>query len=484
MRATAEPLEGNKIRLSVEVDEPEVDRVLEETVKTLSRQVRVPGFRPGRVPRQVLEARMGGAVALRAEALREALPDFYAQAVIDAEVDPIAPPEIDITAGEEHGPLSFDALVEVRPTVAIPGYGGLEITVPSPAVTDAEVDAQLDRMRETDAELVEVARPAADGDNVTIDLVGNGGDGAEAMNVSDYLYEVGSGGVVDGLDGQLRGAKVGDVLAFSATTGGSGEVAFRVLVKEVKEKKLPALSDEWAAESSEFSTVDELRADLRTRIGRVKVLQTRLAQRENALGALAELVDEDEVPEVLVEEEVRQRVHDLSHRLEEQRIGLDAFLQATGRTGDELVAQVRTDALRAVKVDLALRALAEAEALEVTDDEMAAELEAMASRMDVDAKELRRRLDHAGRTAAVRSEQRKSKALTWLLDHVAMVDEEGNEVSQKDVAALAEALLAESGGAEAARDEASEEGASDEAAGGDMAAGDEATMRKTEGAEQ
>lgn len=159
MRATAEPIEGNKVRLSVEVDEPDIDKALDDIVRQLARQARVPGFRPGKVPRRVLEARMGGALALRGEALREALPDFYAQAVVDADVDPIAPPEIDITAGGESGPLAFDAVVEVRPTVAIPGYNGLRVTVPSPVVRDDEVQAQLDRLRETDAELVTVGRP-------------------------------------------------------------------------------------------------------------------------------------------------------------------------------------------------------------------------------------------------------------------------------------------------------------------------------------
>ncbi len=476
MRATAEPVEGNTIRLSVEVDEPEVDRVLDETVRTLSRQVRIPGFRPGKVPRQVLEARMGGAVALRAEALREALPDFYAKAVADAEVDPIAPPEIDITSGEEHGPLAFDALVQVRPTVAIIGYAGLQITVPSPAVSEGEVDEQVDRLRETDAELVEVGRPAIDRDHVTIDLVGTGADGSEAVNVSDYLYEVGSGRVVEALDDQLRGAKVGDVLSFSAPAGDAGEVAFRVLVKDVKEKKLPALTDEWAAESSEFSTVVELRDDLRARIGRVKALQARLSQREAALDALVELVDDDEVPEVLVDEEVRQRVHDLSHRLAEQKIGIEEFLAASGRTGDDLVAQVRGEAFRSVKADLALRALADAEALEVDDAEMDAELDAMAERMGTDPAELRRQLDHAGRSGAVRSEQRKSKALTWLLDHVAMVDEEGNEVSHDEMVALTDALLQEDGA------EGDGSAAGDATAGGE--ADEESTARKTEGAKQ
>ena len=434
MRATAEPVEGNKVRLSVVIDEPEVDRALDKTVRTIARQARIPGFRPGKVPRQVLEARMGGAQALRAEALREAIPDFYAQALADAEVDPISQPEIDITAGEDAGALAFDAVVEIRPIVAIPGYAGLQVTVASPTATDAEVEAQLDRMRETEAELVEVERPARDGDNVTIDIHGTGDGGEEVISVDDFLYEVGSGRIVPELDRELVGAKVGDVLGFAATPEGAPEVTFRVLVKDIKEKKLPELTDEWAAESSELSTVAELREDLQTRIGKVKIVQAQMALRENALAALVDLVDDDEVPEVLVEEEVRQRVHDLSHRLEEQRIGIDQFLQATGRSGDELVAEIRAEAHRSVKADLGLRSLAEAEALEVTEDELDAELEAMAVRMEVEPAELREQVARAGRTAAVRSEQRKAKALTWLLDHVDVVDEEGNPVSRDDLA--------------------------------------------------
>jgi trigger factor len=434
MRATSEAVEGNKIRVTVEVDEPEVAKVLDEAIRTLSRQARVPGFRPGKVPRQVLEARMGGAGALRAEALREAIPDFYAQALAEVEIDPISSPEIDITAGEKEGALAFDAIVEVRPVVAIPGYGGLRVTVPSPGVSDEEVDAQVDRLRETDAELVEVARAARDGDHVTIDLHGTSEQGEDVLTSDDLLYEVGSGRVVPELDEQLRGAKIGDVLAFGAQPGGDGpRIDFRVLVKEVKEKKLPAVTDEWASESSEFGTVDELRDDLRSRIARIKVVQAQLSLRQGAMAALVELVDDADVPQALVEEELRQRLHDLNHRLEEQRIGIAQFLEATGRTEDDVVAELRAEALQSVKGDLALRSLAEAEALEVTDDELDAELRAMAERLQLEPAAVRERLTRAGRMAAVRSEQRKAKALTWLLDHVELVDEEGSPVSRDDL---------------------------------------------------
>jgi trigger factor len=428
-------MEGNLVRLSVEVDEPEFDKALGDVVRTLAQQVRVPGFRPGKVPRKVLEARMGGAGALRAEALRESLPDFYARAVVDTELDPIAQPEIDITAGEDSGAVSFDAVVEVRPIVAIPGYDGLQVTLPGLSVTEEEVQGQLDRLRENDAELTVVDRPAIDGDFVTIDLHGNDATGAEVVGVDDYLYEVGSGSVVPELDAELHGAKAGAILAFDASNPNEPEenVAFRVLVKEVKVKKLPDVTDEWAAESSEFATIAELRADIETRIGRVKLMQSQMALRQKSIEALADLVTDDVVPEVLVDAEVNERLHDLQHRLEAQKLGLAEYFQATGTTPDELLGAVRVDAQGAVKADLALRALVEAEELTLSDEELLAEVVTMAERMGTTPTELRRQLDTAGRTGAVRSELRKGKALEWLLDHVGLVDEEGNPMSRDDL---------------------------------------------------
>ncbi|HXY27137.1 MAG TPA: trigger factor [Acidimicrobiales bacterium] len=437
MRATAEPIEGNLVRLSVEIDEPEFDRAVGDVVRSLAQQVRVPGFRPGKVPRKVLEARMGGASALRAEALRESLPDFYARAVVDTEIDPIAQPEIDIKSGEAGGAVFFDAVVQVRPMVGIPGYDGLQVTLPSLAVTDEEVRGQLDRLRENDAELEVVERPAIDGDLVTIDLHGNDASGAEVVGVDDYLYEVGSGAVVEALDGELHGAKAGAILAFDAPDPNDPErtISFRVLLKEVKVKKLPAVTDEWAAESSEFATVDELRADITERMRRVKLVQAQMTLRQNSIEALAGLVADDEVPEVLVDAEVNERLHELQHRLEAQKIGLTEYFQATGSSPDELLGAFRADAQGAVKADLALRALVEAEHLELSDDELAAEIATMAERMGAKPEELRQQLDTAGRIGAVRSELRKSKALEWLLDHVDLVDDEGNPVSRDNLKA-------------------------------------------------
>jgi trigger factor len=253
--------------------------------------------------------------------------------------------------------------------------------------------------------------------------------------VDDYLYEVGSGTITRELDDELRGTKAGAIVAFTSPAPGDEDevVSFRVLVKEVKVKKLPAVTDEWAAESSEFSTVDELRADITDRISRVKLMQSQMALREKTIEAVAELVDDADVPEILVDDEVNERLHDLQHRLEAQKLGLGEYLQATGRTPDDLVSAVRIDAQRAVKADLALRALAEAEKLSLSDEELDAEIVTMAQRMETTPTELRRQLDTAGRTGAVRSELRKGKALQWLLDHVELFDEEGNPMSRDDL---------------------------------------------------
>ena len=438
MRATAAPEEGNKVRLTIEIDESEMDGALDDVFKRLSREVRVPGFRPGKVPRKVLETRMGGAVALRGEAIREALPEFYARAVIETEVDPIDQPDIDVTAGEESGPVSFEAVVLVRPTVAIPGYGGLVVTTPALEVSDEEVTAQVDRLRATSGELVEVSRPVQSGDQVTIDIRGvrpgadaDGDD--EDLTAEDFLYEVGTDGVVPGLDDQLVGTKAGDTVTFDSEIEAlSQTVSFTVTVKDVKELSLPDADDEWAAEASEFSTLDELKADIVERLRQRKIVEAQMALQQKTVEALVELVTE-EIPEQLVLEELRERIHDLNHRLEGQGMSLGQFLGVTGRSEEEFLEELRAGALQSVKADLALRALVEAEAIELEEEELDEELTAMGSRLDMDADQVRSQLEQAGRLAAVRSDRRKAKAMRWLMDSVDLVDENGKPVSRDDL---------------------------------------------------
>jgi len=438
MRATAAPEEGNKVRLTVEIDEAEMDEALDDVLQRLSREVRVPGFRPGKVPRKVLESRMGGRVALRGEAIREALPEFYSRAVDETEVDPIDQPDIDITAGEESGPLSFEAVVEVRPTVAIPGYGGLVVTLPTLAVTAADHPAQVDRLRATSGELVDVTRPVQSGDQVTIDIRGTreeaDADGDDSdLTADDFLYEVGSDSVIPGLDDQIVGTKAGDSVAFDSEIEALGQtVSFTIAVKEVKELSLPEADDAWAEESSEFATMEELRADIAERLHQRRIVEAQMALQQKTVEALCELVTE-EIPEQLVLQELRERIHDLNHRLEGQGMNLGQFLGVTGRSEEEFLEELRAQSIQSVKADLALRALVEAEAIEVTDEELDEELAAMGSRLDMDADQVRSQLEQAGRLSAVRSDRRKAKAMRWLVDSVELVDDSGAPVSRDDL---------------------------------------------------
>ena len=445
MRATAQSLEDNKVKLSVEVDEAEFDKAVNDAFRKMAREVRVPGFRPGKVPRRLLEARLGTG-ALRQEAFRESLPDFYARALEDADVDAIAAPEIEITAGQESGPVVFDAVVPVRPVVNVPGYQGLQVTMDPATVTDEDVDRQVDRLRDQFGELTAVSRPARDGDHVTIDVKGyRHQQTIDGLTTDDLLYEVGSGSIVPELDEHLRGAKPGDIFRFNAQVDGE-EVSLQILVKEVKEKILPEVTDEWASDASEFDTVEELREDTRRRLSELKRVQAQMALRDKAVQALSELVDED-MPEVLIEQEMERRLHDLSHRLESQGVTLGQYLEATGMDQDQLLAELRQASEQAVRADLALRAVAEAESIEVSDSDVDSELDSLAERLGQRPDQLRRQLEQAERMPELRSDIRRGKAFNWLVDHVELVDEEGNRIDR------AELLPSDS---ESAQDEASE----------------------------
>jgi len=431
MESSVEELEGNKIKLTVEVEASEVDKAVDAAARKLARQVRMPGFRPGKVPRRVLEARMGHA-ALREEALRDSLPEYYASAVREHEVDVIAAPEIDITEGRDEGDLKFDAVVEVRPVVQVPGYAGLQITLERPEATDEEIDRQIDRLRANAASLEEVSRPAKDGDVLTIDLGMTPSQG-EPSNLTDVSYTLGSNefGVED-LDVQLQGARIGDILKFSASPAEGRTVSFQVLVKAVRTQVLPDVTDEWASQESEFDTVEALRDDLRTRITAVKRLQAGLALRERALAALVDLVTDD-APAPLVEGEVERLLHDLGHRLEAQGATFEQYLQATGQEPQAFLDDLRARAVPQVKADLALRALAEAEDLEVSEEDMDNEIARIAQEVGQSPAQIRRNLVSADQLPAVRSDLRKAKALAWLLEHVDVVDPEGQPIDRADL---------------------------------------------------
>jgi trigger factor len=433
METTVEALEDNKVRLKVAVPASEFEAAIDAAFRKLAREVKIAGFRPGKAPRRLLEAHFGKDIA-REQALRDALPDYYSKAVQAEDLDTIAPPELEITAGQEDGDVEFDAVVEVRPQVEIKGYDALQITVEDPSVPDEEINSQIDQLRERFADLEESTAPLGKGDYAQLNIKGYIHDEeVPGLTVSDFLYEIGSELVVPKLDTELEGKRPGDMLKFNDELGprwgdrAGEEVAFQVLVKETKRKVLPEANDEWVREASEFDSIEDLRNDIRQRMENVRKIQAHLSVRDKALQAVGAKVAV-EIPEPLVQEEMERRLHNLLHRLEEQGANVEQYLEATGVTQDQLIADVRLEATKAVRSDLALRAVVVAEQIVANDDEVEAEIARLAERSGRKPAQLKKEVERGPGLQAVRSELSRGKALQFLVDHATVVDEEGKPV--------------------------------------------------------
>jgi trigger factor len=430
MQTTVEPLEDNRVKLHVAVPAEEFESAVNAAFRKLASEVRIPGFRPGKAPRRILEARFGSEVA-REQALKDGLPGFYADAVIAEDIDAIAPPEIEITAGEDDGDVEFDAVVEVRPVVNLTGYDSLTVELDYTPPDDDAVDAQIAGLRERFGDLEDSADPLIDGNYVEMDISGSvDGEPVDAMTATDFLYEVGSDGLTPALDEALRGKTPGDIVEFTDVLPerfgdlAGQEVAFRVLVKDTKRKVLPELTDEWVSEVTEFDTVDALREDSRERIATIGKLQAQMALRDRVLDELAGLVPV-EAPEALVQQDMERRLHDLVHRLEAQGIDIPGYLAATGQDQATFVNGIREGSVKAVLADLGLRSVVAQEEIEATDEELDTEIERLAERMGEKPDRVRRDLGKRGVLEAVRSDIARGKALEFLIDHAAVVDHDG-----------------------------------------------------------
>jgi trigger factor len=433
METTVEQLDGNRVKVHVAVPATEFEKSIDSAFRTLAGQVRIPGFRPGKAPRQILEARFGPDVA-REQALKDGVPLYYGDAVLAEQLDPIAAPEINITAGEEDGDVEFDAVVEVRPVVNLTGYDELRVELDYSGVGDEEIDKQIESLRNRFGDLADSDDPLIDGSYAQIDISATiDGEPVDALTATDFLTEVGSNVITPQLDEELRGKKPGDVLEYTeALPDRFGELegreaSFRVLVKDVKKKVLPDLDDEWVSEVTEFDTVDELREDARNRLDLFSKFQAQMALRDRVLEELAALVPV-EAPDPLVSQEVEHRLHDLVHRLEPQGVTIPQYLEATGQDQQEYVEGLRQGAVRAVLADLGLRSVVVAEAIEPTDDDVQQEIERLAERMGEKPNKVRRDLERRGMLEEVRSDIARGNALQFLVDHATVVDREGNVI--------------------------------------------------------
>ena len=419
LSTNSERLDKDRVKVRVEVPEDELDPALNAAYKRWSREIKIPGFRKGHIPRRLIDNHVGPEV-VREEALRDALPDLYRRALEAEDLEAIAPPEIEVLEFEQGAPLVFEATVDIRPEIRLPDIASLRVEAPPAEVTDSDVDEQLERLRDRFAELETVGREARRGDHVLIDLKGYRHDEpVEGANAPDYLYEVGSRSGPPELDDELQGSRPGAILKFNSTLPdgagelGGQEISFTVLVKEVKAKKLPPLDDDFAKTVGEFDSLDELKDDLRSRLQDVKGNMVEEQIRALALEALVAAAELDP-PEKLVGDEFQHRLEHFTEELQGAGMSLEDYASASGSTELEIRAEMRSQAERAVKAELLLEELARVQNVEVTNEDLGREVALAAARVQREPREVAKELADSGRLGAVAADIMRRKAL----DHV------------------------------------------------------------------
>lgn len=427
MKTSVERVDETTVKLSITVEADRVGEAIDHAAGHLSSQVKVPGFRPGRVPRRVLESRMGKE-ALVSEAVREFLPQYYAEAAQAEQLDVVGPPQFDLETFEDGKDAEFTATVEVRPEFELPEYQGLQVPHPDWEVTDDDIDAQLDALRDRFAELETVERPVEPGDYVVVTVVAErDGERVEEVSVEDLLYQVpvaAEGEESDSaLDRNLLGAAAGDELTFTDTLGPdygelSGvEVDLHATVKEVKAKNLPELDDDFAVTASEFDTIEELREELRGQMATAKLNSARAELRGAVVEAVCDLV-EVPLPQSMVQSEVRFRLNRIAQQAEQYGMSLEQYLSAVGASAEDAVAEMQEEAGKTVKAQLVVDAVGRAAGVDVTQEDLGGEIARQAMRLGRPAEELAEFMTHPDRIGALVSDAFRRKAIDHLVDSV------------------------------------------------------------------
>jgi trigger factor len=431
VQSSVETLSPTKVKLTVEAGFDELKPELDKAYRTIGKQVKVQGFRPGKVPPRILDQRVGRGVVLE-EAVNDAIPRLYGEAVEAANVNPLGRPDIDVTTLDDNVKLAFTAEVEVRPELALPSFDGLQVTVDDVVISDDEVETQLTGLRERFATLREVERAAVDGDFVTLDLVATvGGEEVPGGTAQGLSYEVGSSTLIEGIDDAVRDAQAGDARTFQTTLvagdleGTVAEVA--VSVRAVNERVLPEATDEWATEATGFASLDELKGDIRSRIERVKRLQQGVDARDKVLEALLEAV-EVPLPEGLLAAEVEWREHTTDDQVARAGRSKEHFLEEQGKTAEEWDAELRQGAEQAVKAQIVLDAVADAEEIQISDAELNDQLIRRAARAGLAPQDYANRVVQSGQLGGLIAEVRRGKALATVMEAAAIKDASGNPV--------------------------------------------------------
>jgi trigger factor len=431
VKSALETLNPTRVRLTVEVPFEELKPSLDTAYKKIAGQVTIPGFRKGRVPPRVIDQRFGRAMVLE-EAVNEALPEFYGKAVQENDLDVLGRPEVDVTKFEDGEQLTFTAEVDVRPEFELPDYQGLEVTVDDAVTSEDDLEEQLGSLRERFAVLKGVDRPAQDGDFVSIDLSATvAGESIDDLSAKGLSYQVGQGSLLDGLDDALPGLSAGESAVFPTTLVGgdhAGQAAeVTVTVNTVKERELPELDDEFAQTASEFDTLDELRADLRTRFEQIRRMEQGVQARDRALEALLAKVDLS-LPEGVVQSEIESRQHALEHQLEQAHMSREDFLAAEGQTAEEFDADIDKRTREALTAQFVLDKIVAKEQLSVSEQELTEHIIRTASRYGMGPDQFAQQVVQAGQVPVLVSEVVRGKALALVLESARVLDASGRPV--------------------------------------------------------
>jgi trigger factor len=443
VKTDVEELSPTRVRLSVEVSFEELKPSLDKAYREVAQQARIPGFRPGKVPPRVIDMRIGRGAVLT-EAVNDALPEFYSKAVQEAEVYALGQPEVAITNLDDGKELTFTAEVEVRPKFELPDFATLSVTVDNAEVTPDDVEEYLTSLRERFASLKTAQRAAAEGDYTTIDMSASvEGELIEDAQATGLSYEIGSGTMLEGLDEALTGLSAGESVTFATELAGgaaAGQQAdVTVTVQSVKVKELPELDDDFAQLASEFDTLDELRADTRSQLERVKKLQQATQARDKAVDALVDSIDIP-MPEKFVEHEIHHARENVDNQLVQMKMSKEDYLKTLEKTEEEYESDLVEQSTRSVKVSFVLDELARTENLTVNQAELSYFVADQAQRMGISPEYFARQLTESNQLGVAFTEVLRGKAATIAAERIPVTDEAGNTI---DIKAEIEALNAD-----------------------------------------
>ncbi len=436
MKSAVETLSPTRAKLTVEVPFEELKPSLDAAYKKIAQQINIPGFRRGKVPPMIIDRQVGRGAVLD-EAINAALPKLYVDALQANDLEPLAQPEIDITKLEDNDTLEFTAEVDVRPEVDLPDYEGLEVTVEDVEVTDEDIEEQLQNLRERFATLNEVERAAANDDFVVMDLrATRDGEPVEGAEVTGMSYQVGRGGMLDGLDEALVGMSAGDEKTFSSQLVGGDQVGedvdVEVKVSAVKEQELPEVDDDFAQTASEFDTVEELREDIRTRLERGKRLEQAASARDAVLEKMLDLVDVP-LPDAVVASELAGRRESIEQQLAFAGMTMEQYLDSEEQTVDEFEADLEKRVRDAVAAQFILDQIARKEEIGVNEGELQEHLLRRAQQSGQNPQEFMQHMVEHNHIPEMVSEVVRGKALAMIVEAATVTDESGNHVELKNL---------------------------------------------------